>query len=77
MVREKVFKEKLREWGISKNLKKRHYEYMLQVERKRKRDGKDTKFRYRGEAVESRKLERAGKRIDASSTIYCKLLPKY
>ena len=74
MVREKVFKEKLREWGICKNLKKRHYQYMIKVERKRWREGKKTMFRYRGEVVESRKLERAGRStvITHSSTDDCK-----
>ena len=39
---------------------------MLRVERKRRQAGKETVFRYRGEVVEERKLERAGRSIKIS-----------
>ncbi|MCJ1243600.1 hypothetical protein MMC30_000797 [Trapelia coarctata] len=67
---EKAYKDKIREWKLVKNLKKRQIIYMLKVARKRRdEEGKETTFFYRGNRVPEGKLRRYSRAVSTNSTI--------
>ena len=72
---EKAYKDKIRDWGLNKNLKQRQAVYMLKMAKKRKEEeGKSTTFYYRGNQVSNSKIRRFSKAVDTSSDIVCKLV---
>ena len=75
MIREKLFKEKLKEWGLGKNLTKTQYKYMLKMANLRQVvESKKTVFLYRGARVSDAKLRRYAKGLTLSPNIPCKTM---
>ena len=63
MFSEKAYKAQFRVWKWEKNLKKPVVDFMLQKLEERKRQGKSTRFRYRGNEVLNSKLQRHSKGV--------------
>jgi len=67
---EKAYKDKIREWRLVKNLKKRQIIYMLKIARKRRDEqGKATTFFYHGNRVPETKMRRYSNAMTTTSTI--------
>ena len=69
-ISEKAYKDKIREWKLVKNLKRRQRVYMLKMERKRREEeGKATTFFHHGNIVPEAKLYRYSKTVITDPTI--------
>ncbi|MCJ1430803.1 hypothetical protein MMC27_000153 [Xylographa pallens] len=67
---EKAYKDKLKEWKMSKNLKSRQVKFMLKIARKRKaEEGKETIFAYNGRDIPGGKLQRYNATLSVDSII--------
>lgn len=76
--REKAYKDKIREWRLVKNLKRRQIIYMLKIARKRRDEqGKATTFFYRGNRVPEAKMRRYSNTMTTTSTIDSKVICSY
>ncbi|MCJ1316385.1 hypothetical protein MMC15_001706 [Xylographa vitiligo] len=65
-----AYKDKLKKWKMSKNLKLRQVKFMLKIAKKRKaEEGKETVFSYNGRGIRGVKLQRYSATISVNSII--------
>jgi hypothetical protein len=61
-IRKRQYKRKISQWNLDKNLKDAEILFIVQKQKERKLEGKDTKFRVRDRPGEPEKISRAIKR---------------
>ena len=64
--RERQYKRKISQWNLDKNVKNSEMLFIVHTQKKRKAEGKVTKFRVRGRLVEPEKIARTVKRKNIS-----------
>lgn len=62
IITEVQLKNRLKKWGVNKNIPQNDMSIMLSLKRKRQSVGKDALFQYKGHDVEQERIERACKR---------------
>ena len=74
-IRERQYKRKFSQWRLGKNVKAHEMEAMLQMQREREFEGKDSTFRVRGRPIAPEKLERYVKRRNTIENVESGTLP--
>jgi len=64
--RVRQYKGKIKQWKLDKNVKDSEMVFIINKQKKRKIEGKDTKFRVRGRTVGPEKIARTMKRKNIS-----------